>query len=287
MPNGGSDCCGTCWFNPQNVEEASSVGVEENQAVRCTIRNIDIHQPFSTYCANHPHHNPDRVKIPVGPVYHNEEDHPHSRRVWVFSPDNPTVRQGLIEVLEQVPEVPWPEYPFGKPFVEEVIHQLIAFREKRAIPGLRRILSFDPLSHSDDPESPYKTTRVGTVALAVEALAIIGGTDTLPDWQKFVTIGLEDRDEGGAEDYYAGKDKFALIRFHAVRGLRFCEGEQTLSLMKQALLDPHEEVRVFAEAMLKEKVGTRQQKQILQTVHRQRKNRRNWWAFWKSRQKNQ
>ena len=147
----------------------SQVDLAEPKVVRCAIRNIDISKPFSTYCANHPHHNPDRVKIPVGPVYHNEEGHPYSRRVWVFSPDNPTVRQGLIEVLEKVPEIPWPEYPFGKPFVEEVIHQLIAFREKRAIPGLIRILSFDPLSHSDDTESAYKTTRVGTVALAAEA----------------------------------------------------------------------------------------------------------------------
>ncbi len=278
MPNGGSDCCGTCWFNTQNITESPPLETEEEATAHCLIRAIDIEKPFWTYCANHPHHNPDRVEIPVGPVYHNEESRPNTRRVWLHSPDTPAVREGLIALLDTVPEVPHPEYPFGKPFVEEVIHQLMAFQEKRSIPGLMRILSFDPFSHSLE-ESPYKTTRIGTVALAVEALATIGGSASLRGWQHFVTVGrnLETENTG---DYYAGQDKLAVIRYHAVRGLRYCEGEEAMKLMRLALQDPHEEVRVFAEAMLLEMVGSRNQRLIIQEVQKNRSTKRNWWKFW-------
>jgi hypothetical protein len=38
MPNGGSDCCGTCWFNSQNNEEPGYKGSEKKGAVICTIQ---------------------------------------------------------------------------------------------------------------------------------------------------------------------------------------------------------------------------------------------------------
>ncbi|MEL6593375.1 MAG: HEAT repeat domain-containing protein [Bacteroidota bacterium] len=272
MSHGGSDCCGTCWFNTRNLNQGEE---EADLPAYCSIRKIEIERPFWTYCANHPHHNPDRVQVPVGPVYINDGSYPNTRTVWLHSPDSPALRDALVEVLEQIPEVPPPEYPFGKPFVEEVIHQLIAFHEKRAIPGLMHILSFDPLSSSED-NSPFRTTRIGTVALAVEALASIGGSASLPGWQHFVTIG---RPEDEAQ-YYAGEDKLAVVRYHAVRGLRFCDGEEAMRLLKHALTDPHEEVRVFAEEALTEKVGTRGKAKVLQEVHGKTRRKRNWWKIW-------
>ncbi|MFK7921359.1 MAG: HEAT repeat domain-containing protein [Bacteroidia bacterium] len=274
MSNGGSDCCGTCWFNTRNLHQGDDEG---ELAANCSIRNIEISKPFWTYCANHPHHNPDRVEVPVGPVYINDGSYPNTRTVWLHPPDSPELRDRLVKVLEKIPEVPPPEYPFGKPFVEEVIHQLIAFHEKRAIPGLLYILSFDPLTSSED-QSPFKTTRIGTVALAVEALAAIGGAASLAGWKHFVTIGRTDIH--GEDDYYAGKDKLAVIRYHAVRGLRFCEGEEAMDLLKLALQDPHEEVRVFAEEALTEKVGLRGKAIVLKEVHGKSRRKRNWWKLW-------
>lgn len=274
MSKGGSDCCGTCWFNTRNLNQGDEEG--ESKA-RCSIRNIEIDKPFWTYCANHPHHNPDRVEVTVGPVYKNDGSYPNTRTVWLHSPDTPELRNSLIGLLEKTPEVPPPEYPFGKPFVEEVIHQLIAFHEKRAIPGLMHILSFDPMSSSED-QSPFKTTRIGTVALAVEALASIGGAASLAGWQHFVTIGRPDL--AGEDTYYAGEDKLAVIRYHAVRGLRFCEGEEAMALLKLALKDPHEEVRVFAEEALTEKVGLRGKTAVLREVHGKSRRKRNWWKIW-------
>ncbi|MEM6345553.1 MAG: HEAT repeat domain-containing protein [Bacteroidota bacterium] len=274
MSNGGSDCCGTCWFNTRNLHQSDE---DSEQIASCSIREIEIAKPFWTYCANHPHHNPDRVEVPVGPVYINDGSYPNTRTVWLHSPDTPELRDRLIEVLERIPEVPPPEYPFGKPFVEEVIHQLIAFHEKRAIPGLMHILSFDPLSSSEE-KSPFKTTRIGTVALAVEALATIGGAASLEGWKHFVTIGRPDL--AGEASYYAGEDRLAVIRYHAVRGLRYCDGDETMRLLKIALQDPHEEVRVFAEEALTEKVGPRAKTAVLKEIHGKSKQKRNWWKLW-------
>jgi len=38
MPNGGSDCCGTCWFNARNKGEAGYGHALATEPARCTIR---------------------------------------------------------------------------------------------------------------------------------------------------------------------------------------------------------------------------------------------------------
>ena len=58
MPNGGSDCCGTCWFNRENQVEAGYAHMSEAEPAYCEIRNLDIPNPFYTCCANHPHRSP-------------------------------------------------------------------------------------------------------------------------------------------------------------------------------------------------------------------------------------
>ena len=90
MPNGGSDCCGTCWFNRSNDGERGSVNFNREIPSYCEIRSLAIPNPFYTYCANHPHHRPDRDPIPIGPVYvHGGSG---GREFWQPSPDTEDVR---------------------------------------------------------------------------------------------------------------------------------------------------------------------------------------------------
>jgi hypothetical protein len=55
MPNGGSDCCGTCWFNARNKGEAGYAHADDPEPKFCTIRGLAIENSFWTYCGNHPH----------------------------------------------------------------------------------------------------------------------------------------------------------------------------------------------------------------------------------------
>ena len=56
MPNGGSDCCGTCWFNRQNRGKSGYPrDGEDRDDAYCEIRDAAVENPFWTYCANHPH----------------------------------------------------------------------------------------------------------------------------------------------------------------------------------------------------------------------------------------
>ena len=74
MPNGGSDCCGTCWFNRKNRGERDWPKHADNTLPdHCEIRDLAIEDPFYTYCANHPHRRPERDRIPIGPVTRHGE----------------------------------------------------------------------------------------------------------------------------------------------------------------------------------------------------------------------
>ena len=53
MPNGGSDCCGTCWFNRSLEGKRASANFNREIPSRCEIRDMGIPDPFYTYCANH------------------------------------------------------------------------------------------------------------------------------------------------------------------------------------------------------------------------------------------
>ena len=47
MPNGGSDCCATCWFNRKNRGEAGYDHVGAPEPAYCEIREFDIPDPPS------------------------------------------------------------------------------------------------------------------------------------------------------------------------------------------------------------------------------------------------
>src|SRR5690242_30792 len=140
MPNGGSDNCETCWFNSRHEGKA---GYGDGLPCRCVIRGLEIRDTYHTYCANHPHHNPDKVATPVGSVYVHGED--RARVAWAPSPDNEEVRRSLLALLEGLSDAAPSEYASPTRFEWEVVSQLGLFREKRALAGLRRVLSFAPL----------------------------------------------------------------------------------------------------------------------------------------------
>ena len=170
MPNGGSDCCGTCWFNRKNRSERDwPKHADSTEPDHCEIRDLAIEDPFYTYCANHPHRRPDRDPIPIGPVTRHggwKEDQPeieYPRYVWKPSPDNEEVRQHLLALLDSIFEhMLDDEYPIGNPLGAMIVWQLGEFRERRAVERLTEL--------SED--------RLGRLAEAVnDALAKIRESD--------------------------------------------------------------------------------------------------------------
>jgi hypothetical protein len=171
MPNGGSDCCGTCWFNARNKGEAGYDRADDPEPDFCTIRGLAIEVPFWTYCTNHPHHRLERDPIPIGPVFVNDGGFPYPRKQWQPSPDTEEVRLHLLALLGAIQEQPADEYPGGMYTDEMVVWQLGEFRERRAENDLRRIIAFDPAASG----GRFGRTRESLVAVANEALAKLGG----------------------------------------------------------------------------------------------------------------
>lgn len=148
MPNGGSDCCGTCWFNRANGGRMGSDRHDDSIPSYCEIRDIEIEDPFWTYCGNHPYRLQRRVPVPLGPVYVNvdgsferdgETYYTHWREIWVHAPDTEEIRSQLLQLLDE-PGSLSDNYPFyGDGLLEVVVDELERLREPRAIPILERV----------------------------------------------------------------------------------------------------------------------------------------------------
>ena len=137
MPNGGSDCCGTCWFNRTNRGERNWLKHrDELIPPHCEIRDLAIEDPFYTYCANHPHRRPDRDPIPIGPVMRHggwEPGGEKPRYPWKPSPDTEEIRQHLLDLLENFFEHVFKDrYPIGASLSQVIVWQLGEFKEHRA-----------------------------------------------------------------------------------------------------------------------------------------------------------
>jgi hypothetical protein len=195
------------------------------------IRTFEIENAFWTYCANHPHHNPERIETPIGPVY-VAGSYPYARTVLHESIDTEDVRLSLLGLLERITETPSAEYPSPTKFDEGIIKQLMSFREERATKQLRRIAAFNPES-SPAGDNPFRRNRVLTVALAIE---------------NAITFGLP---PNNLASYEESDDKFAPIRYHAVLGLKHCKSAAAKSLLERATSDPHSEIRAFAGEIIR------------------------------------
>ena len=165
MPNGGSDCCGTCWFNrslggergsgnfnrdipgEREIRDLGGRGGEYVPTVlggirgHCEIRDLDIPSPFWTYCANHPYHRPNKDRIPIGPVYvHECEDGMDRRKEWQPSPDTEEIRQHLLDIVRLPEEHRDKGYHFyTHPANSAAIWQLLEWRDERLIGALEEL----------------------------------------------------------------------------------------------------------------------------------------------------
>ena len=153
MPNGGSDCCGTCWFNRANGGEAGSSHHNHDIASYCEIRQLEIEDPFYTYCANHPYKRPDRDPIPIGPVYvgvfDNNAINQHRREIWQPAPDDETVREHLLRIVRD-PSQHEHGYPLSTPTYIRAIEELLRLRETRLITALEELADDPRVSDSRD-----------------------------------------------------------------------------------------------------------------------------------------
>ena len=170
MPNGGSDCCGTCWFNRAN-DEARDADAPAAESV-CAIRDeLAIENAYWTYCANHPHHNPERIETPVGPVYSAGDlgGGGYGRSIWVAAPDTEEIRLELLGLLANATQAATElvrRYPAGRSIVEAAIGQLGELTEARALADLDRLRSL-PVEPTDDAFiKPERLTWIARTALA-------------------------------------------------------------------------------------------------------------------------
>lgn len=151
MPNGGTDCCGTCWFNLRNGGKAGHpewVPSDQAPAPCCEIREFSIDDPFYTYCANHPLRRPERDPIPIGPVTRVNS---HQARVtWLPSPDSEEIRLHLLELLDDFPDIVFRDPGIvGAGVGEMVLHQLAELTESRAEEKIRWISENMPRRWAD------------------------------------------------------------------------------------------------------------------------------------------
>lgn len=179
MPNGGSDCCGTCWFNRANGGRAGSANHDHSISSFCQIRDVPIGDPFYTYCANHPYRRPDRDPIPIGPILRPGTITPDTpeiaptildtgtgapaRVIWKRSPDTDEIRQHLLKLLADLEREATKDKYFPTPsMAATVIWQLGEFRESRAVPGLKRIIERNKERIVDDAKRAMAEIRQAT-----------------------------------------------------------------------------------------------------------------------------
>lgn len=244
MPNGGSDCCGTCWFSSKNEGKAGYHAIEKEGEVICEIRQLKIENPFWTYCANHRHHSLEKISVPIGAVYVCKEGFPYEREVWVISPDTEQIRTTLLGLLNKMPEQPVSEYPTSTKQDYEVIIQLGLFRDNRAIEGLKRVLAFN-IDKSSDSADGFAWDRRFTVGHALESLARISFNEALPFIERFIVYGLNN----AVAD---GEDRYAVLRYYSVKSLKHSPTKETKQLVHLAETDPNLEISTLAKQTLTE-----------------------------------
>lgn len=248
MPNGGSDCCGSCWFYSKNIEEPENRGSENDDVDVCTIRDLEIFSPYYTYCANHPNHNKNKIDIPIGFVY-EYSDYSLSRQAWGDTPDNENVRLKLLELLGNISNEPETKYPTETDIEEEIIKHLRVLKEKRAIPGLNKIIQFD-IEYYRNNQGYMLRNKAVIVGQAIEALLEISEGEFIENVEHFINYGIE---SASPETYNQENDNFVTLRHHLVRGLKHAKGPKAKQLLQVALDDPHYKVNASANEILNER----------------------------------
>lgn len=175
MPNGGSDCCGACWFNRSLEGRRGGSNFNRDIPSHCEIRDLDIPNPFYTYCANHPYHRPGRDQIPIGPVFvhrdvmpketaakHKDSSSSEPQRMrWHNSPDTEEIRQHLLDLV-RLPETHIDEgYHFHThPSWTAALLQLLEWRDERLLPTLEEVSQHPSMvGHSAEIEETMRFVR--------------------------------------------------------------------------------------------------------------------------------
>lgn len=164
MPNGGSDCCGTCWFNRRNEGVRGYPDHRDDLAPpHCEIRDEPIESPFWTYCANHPHRRSERDPIPIGPILGPGGQAPDGRVVKKPSPDTEEIRQHLLRLLAELHMVAAADaYPSFPRVTDMIIWQLGEFREQRAVEVLKQLRAKEPEGSATVVQQALKRIIEGT-----------------------------------------------------------------------------------------------------------------------------
>lgn len=244
MPNGGSDCCGTCQFNSK--KNPSKGYQDDRKEAYCIIRDLEVPDPFWTYCANHQHHNLTGIMTPLGAVRVYAE-YPEERKVWKMPPDTEEVRQKLIELTEGFDASFEVVFPLPTTLEKEVISQLEYFREVRAIPALMQFVqsNVDLYRVKGDYAAKDKVSLIGQ---AIEVILNLSKGEELPNLTPMLQLGLEFYEMG--MEYDPETDGLAPIRYHLIRGLRFCPETQARPIAIQGLKDPHPDIQKFAGELI-------------------------------------
>ena len=234
MPNGGSDCCGTCWFNSINDGEPGYHGIQKiidsSEQSYCLIRNETIEDPMYTYCVNHPHHNPQRIEIPIGPITTGE-----SREIWKEPLDTEEIRQFLINYLKSIPsEEETTDYPYGSSIEEAILIHIRDLNEPRAIPELQRIANSSEYD-SSIRKNPFSRDMNELIGLAIDTLTKMLREEMIP----IIEAKLSSREYS--------------IRFYAIFSLDYLSSEKSITLLKKAEGDPNPKLSKLAKDILEKK----------------------------------
>lgn len=164
MPNGGSDCCGTCWFLQSNQGERGYPDRwDDLVSPHCEIRDEPIESPFWTYCANHPHRRSARDPIPIGPILVPGGQAPDERVAKKPSPDTEEIRLHLLRLLDGLHMTAEADaYPTFPRVTDMVVWQLGEFREQRAVEMLRRLNDEGPKGSAAVVQQALKRIIEGT-----------------------------------------------------------------------------------------------------------------------------
>ena len=141
MPNGGANCCATCWFNRSNGGDQGLSNFNEDIPSFCELRRLDIPSPFYTYCSNHPDHRPERDPMPIGPVYVCVNPITRARTIWQPSPDTEAVRRHLLDMVVSPDEYAPEALPFHPaPAFRWALQQLVEFGDERVVDALEQLI---------------------------------------------------------------------------------------------------------------------------------------------------
>lgn len=250
MPNGGSDCCGTCCFNELRETPAEEEG--RPRKGRCTLRGLDIDHPFHKYCINHPRHNRREIQEPIGPIFTTGK-YPNSRVPCEPAPDSPEIRARLLALLDDVTfGNTRSSYPFRGMFFDAIVlNHLAELKERAALPGILRFLK-EAKDKFLQPRTEAPTVRTAhIIRAAVHAALLISEGECLDAVKHWLQI----RESPEGERLGESEDAFAIIRLGLVESLKQCPQPETAALLEAATQDPYPEIRKAAADILLLKEG--------------------------------